>query len=313
MKKLIEMKNSIVIIGLLLLMPVLSWAQQDPQYSLYMFNGLALNPAYAGSSTGTIAGINYRTQWLGMDGAPRTTSANIHSRYGQEKLGTGLFVSNDQIGIFKRNQIRLAQAYHLRMKKFIVGMGIQANYEQMTAGFANAHYNNGTGDVDNAFLADQTFSNLNFGAGLYVYNNKFWFGYSAPALMKQDWSKASLGTMSAYQSFHHFVSGGYVFNYGRKWTYKAQGLIKLHESLTPSIDAGFMAYYGNVVGAGFSNRLNDAWIAMIEFQLGDYARLMYSFDYTSSPLKNYTNGTHELMIKFFLSSNYRGQVSPRLF
>jgi hypothetical protein len=91
------------------------------------------------------------------------------------------------------------------------------------------------------------------------------------------------------------------------------GLVKMHEALTPSIDAGFMAYYGNVVGAGFSNRMNDAWIAMLEFQLGDYARLVYAFDYTSSSLKNYTNGTHELMIKFFLSSNYRGQVSPRLF
>ena len=101
------MKNKFLITLLLIVLFILDVkAQQDPQYSLYMFNGLALNPAYAGSSTGTIAGINYRTQWLGMDGAPRTTSANIHSRYGQEKLGTGLFVSNDQIGIFKRNQIR---------------------------------------------------------------------------------------------------------------------------------------------------------------------------------------------------------------
>jgi type IX secretion system PorP/SprF family membrane protein len=313
MKKMMTMKNSIFILVGLLLAPCLGYAQQDPQYSLYMFNGLALNPAYAGSSTGTIAGINYRTQWLGMEGAPKTATANIHMRYGQEKLGTGLLVSNDQIGLFKRNQMRLAQAYHLRFKKFIIGMGIQANYEQMSAGFANAHYNNGSGDADNAFLANQTFSTINFGAGLYVYNNKFWFGYSAPALMKQEWSKASLGSMSAYQSFHHFLTGGYVFIYGRKWTYKAMGLVKMHESLTPSIDAGFMAYYGNVVGAGFSNRMNDAWIAMLEFQLGDYARLVYAFDYTSSPLKNYTNGTHELMIKFYLSSNYRGQVSPRLF
>jgi type IX secretion system PorP/SprF family membrane protein len=313
MKKMIEMKNSIVIIGLLLLMPMLGWSQQDPQYSLYMFNGLALNPAYAGSTAGIIAGINYRSQWLGVNGAPRTTTANIHGRYGQEKLGTGLFVSNDQIGIFKRNQIRMAQAYHLRLKKLIIGMGIQANYEQMSAGFASAHYNNGSGDVDNAFLADQTYSNLNFGAGLYVYNNKFWLGYSAPSLIRQEWSKTSLGNMSAYQSFHHYCTGGYVFNYGRKWTYKVMGLVKLHDSLTPSVDAGMMAYYGSTVGFGVSNRLNDAWIAMAEFQLGDYARIIYSFDYTSSFLKSYSNGTHELMIKFFLSSNYRGQVSPRLF
>ena len=74
-----------------------------------------------------------------------------------------------------------------------------------------------------------------------------------------------------------------------------------------------MAYYANVFGAGISRRGADAWIGMIEFQIGDIARLMYAYDYTSSPLKNYSSGTHEVMMKIFISNSFRGQVSPRLF
>ena len=96
------------------------WAQQDAQYSLYMYNALNVNPAYAGSTPGMTANMLYRYQWLGIEGAPKTLAANFNTRYGQERLGTGVSIINDRIGLFNRNQIQIAQSYQLRMEKWIL-------------------------------------------------------------------------------------------------------------------------------------------------------------------------------------------------
>jgi type IX secretion system PorP/SprF family membrane protein len=292
-------------------------AQQDPQYSLYMFNGLSINPAYAGSDNGWVANLNYRYQWVGMEGAPRTMTANVSGRYAQDRLGTGLMVMNDQIGIFQRNHFSLSQAYHLRFTKMIASFGLRATYEQMSAGFAGASYsaNQGAGATPDAvFTSNQTYSNMNFGAGFYLHNNKFWVGYSAPSLMKKQWNELSTAaTSGAYRSVQHLISAGYIFNYGKTWSYKTSMMLKKHEATNMMWEAGAMVYYSNVFGAGISRRGTDAWIGMMEFQIGNIARLMYAYDFTSSGLANYNSGTHELMLKFFISNQYRGQVSPRLF
>lgn len=308
------MKKSIWIFIVLLANGV--WAQQDPQYSLYMFNGLNINPAYAGANNGLVSNLHYRYQWVGISGAPKTMSANICGRYAQERLGSGLMVLNDQIGIFKRNQISYSQAYHLRLNKVIASFGLQATYEQMSAGFADAQYSatQGAGATPDAvFGANQTYSNLNFGAGFYLHNNKMWLGYSAPGLMKKQWNQISTATSGSYRTVQQLISAGYIFNYGQTWNYKASTLLKMHDHTNVTWEAGAMVYYSNVVGAGFSRRGSDAWIGMLEFQIGDIARLMYAYDYTSSPIKNYSTGTHELMLKIFISNSFRGQVSPRLF
>jgi type IX secretion system PorP/SprF family membrane protein len=308
------MKKSVWI--LFVMLTVGAFAQQDPQYSLYMFNGLNINPAYAGASNGLVSNLHYRYQWVGISGAPKTMSANISGRYAQEKLGTGLMALSDQIGVFKRNQISLSQAYHLRLNKVIASFGLQATYEQMSAGFADAHYSatQGSGATpDVVFGANQTYSNLNFGAGVYLHNNKMWLGYSAPGLMKKQWNQISTASSGAYRTVQQLVTAGYIFNYGKTWSYKASMLMKMHDNTNLTWESGAMVYYSNVFGAGFSRRGSDAWIGMLEFQIGDIARLMYAYDYTSSPLKNYSSGTHEIMMKIFISNSFRGQVSPRLF
>jgi len=301
------------IISLIVCLHTLSlMAQQDAQYSLYMYNALNVNPAYAGSTPGMTANMLYRYQWVGIEGAPKTLAANFNTRYGQEKLGTGVSIINDRIGLFNRNQIQIAQSYQLRMEKWILSFGLQGHFEQSNANFANAQFSSlGTQDA----LINNNIStfNVNFGAGVYAYNNNFWFGYSMPHILAQKLSKENINNFSSTQTIHQYVTAGYIVKLNDAWQLKPSFLLKMQENVGVQPEFSTIAYYNEKIGAGISYRNKDSFIGIVEMQLGDYARLLYAYDKTTSALSGFTTGSHELMLKFFISNSYRGQVSPRLF
>jgi type IX secretion system PorP/SprF family membrane protein len=287
-------------------------AQQDPMYSLYMFNGLTVNPAYAGSASGTVVNLHSRQQWVGMEGAPKTMSANLSTRYFRDQLGTGLNFYNDRIGVFNRNVLSLSQAYHLRLSKVIVSGGLQVSLEQWRANFSGAN-SSVDGVIDPTFQGNLAQSNLNIGAGVYVYNNRFWVGYSVPHLMKTQWSKTTTALTPAYQTVHQFASAGMVIPFHSRWEFKPSVLAKIQEKSGVNVEADAMVYYNRILGIGGGYRMGSAYIGLVEFQLGKYARLMYAYDRSQGSMEKFTYGSHEFMLKFFLSNNYRGQDSPRMF
>jgi len=305
-----NMKKIIIIISTLC--AIKAMAQQDAQYSLYMYNALNVNPAYAGSTPGMTANLLYRYQWLGIEGAPKTLAANVNMRYGHEKLGTGITVVNDRIGLFNRNQIQLAQSYQLRMEKWILSFGLQGYLEQSSGAFANAQFS-AMGTQDALFSNNISTTTINFGTGIYAYNNNFWIGYSMPHILKQQMSKETVNDFASTQSIHQYVTAGYLWNINPMWQVKPSFLMKMHQDAGIQTEMGAIGYYNKIFGAGISYRNKDSFIGLIEFQLGDYARLLYAYDKTTSALTGFTTGSHEIMLKFFLSNSYRGQVSPRLF
>ncbi len=283
-------------------------AQQDPQYSMHYLNGMAIHPGYAGSLGGVSANVLYRNQWTGLTGAPKTFSANAQMRYFKDQLGTGLIFFNDQIGVFSRNAVNVAQAYHVRLDDLTVSFGLQASFQQFSG---NLTATKPVEAGDQAFAANVSKSILNFGSGVYVYSDQFWFGFSIPYFLKSKWSNG-VESVDPYLTNHMFISGGGVLRAGA-FQFKPSMLVKKSYQSPYSIEAGCTVYAFSKFGLGANYRLNDALEFIGEFQIDDNLRLAYGFERTLSNLQAFNNGTHEIMLRYHFNNGGRAISSPRLF
>ena len=283
-------------------------AQQDPQYSMHYLNGMAIHPGYAGSLGGVSANVLYRNQWTGLTGAPKTFSANAQMRYFKDQLGTGLIFFNDQIGVFSRNAVNVAQAYHVRLDDLTVSFGLQASFQQFSG---NLTATKPVEAGDQAFAANVSKSILNFGSGVYVYSDQFWFGFSIPYFLKSKWSNG-VESVDPYLTNHMFISGVGVLRAGA-FQFKPSMLVKKSYQSPYSIEAGCTVYAFSKFGLGANYRLDDALEFIGEFQIDDNLRLAYGFERTVSNLQAFNNGTHEIMLRYHFNNGGRAISSPRLF
>jgi len=287
--------------------------QQDPQYSMHMLNGMSIHPAYAGSLGGLSANVLYRNQWVGFEGAPKTVSANAQLRYFRDQLGTGVSVFNDKIGVFNRSAFNVAQAYHLRIDQLTVAFGMQASFEQFAARLT---------DVNPVLIGDDKFAGnisksvMNFGAGLFVYSDKFWFGASMPHFLKSKWE--IVDGSNSYLSNHVFISGGGVLGIGVVQV-KPSMMLKKSAVWDKTVNApmqfefGCSVYAMSKFGLGVNYRLGDAIIYLAEFQINDSFKVAYGYDQTTSNLRRYSSGTHEILLRYTFNNGGKAISSPRLF
>lgn len=284
------------------------FAQQDPQYSMHLLNGMSVHPGYAGSLGGISANVLYRNQWSGMEGAPKTISANAQMRYFKDQLGTGIQFFNDKIGLFNRASVSVAQAYHLRLDPLTVSFGLQTSYQQFSGNLADA---NPVEIGDPSFLGNVSKSIFNFGAGVYAYSNKFWFGASMPYFLKSKWSDG-IGTIDPFLANHWFVSGGGVLDVSI-FQIKPSMMIKKSSAAPVAFETGCSVYAFSKFGLGVNYRIKDALMFIGEFQINDNFRLAYGYEHTTSGLRSFNNGTHEILLRYNLNNGGKATSSPRLF
>ncbi len=308
--KLFNMRNTItgwLMIGISAL-SLNVFAQQDPQYSMHLLNGMSVHPGYAGSLGGISANVLYRNQWSGMDGAPKTISANAQMRYFKDQLGTGIQFFNDKIGLFNRASVSVAQAYHLRLDPLTVSFGLQTSYQQFSGNLADA---NPVDIGDPSFLGNVSKSIFNFGAGVYAYSDKFWFGASMPYFLKSKWSDG-VGTIDPFLANHWFVSGGGVLDLSI-FQIKPSMMIKKSSAAPVAFETGCSVYAFSKFGLGVNYRIKDALMFIGEFQINDNFRLAYGYEQTTSGLRTFNNGTHEILLRYNLNNGGKATSSPRLF
>jgi type IX secretion system PorP/SprF family membrane protein len=308
--KLFNMRNTItgwLMIGISAL-SLNVFAQQDPQYSMHLLNGMSVHPGYAGSLGGISANVLYRNQWSGMDGAPKTISANAQMRYFKDQLGTGVQFFNDKIGLFNRASVSVAQAYHLRLDPLTVSFGLQTSYQQFSGNLADA---NPVDIADPSFLGNVSKSIFNFGAGVYAYSDKFWFGASMPYFLKSKWSDG-IGTIDPFLANHWFVSGGGVLDLSI-FQIKPSMMIKKSSAAPLAFETGCSVYAFSKFGLGVNYRIKDALMFIGEFQINDNFRLAYGYEQTTSGLRSFNNGTHEILLRYNLNNGGKATSSPRLF
>ncbi|WP_278022058.1 PorP/SprF family type IX secretion system membrane protein [Flavobacterium ginsengisoli] len=286
-------------------------AQQDPEYTQYMYNTMAVNPAYAGS-TGTIeATLLYRSQWVGMPGAPETQSFSIHSPLRNEKLGLGLSVVNDKIG--PSNELYLdgnfSYSIPLGYEKRLA-FGIKAGTRVLNIDWSKGRYYD-----DDDVLLNQNINNqmkLAVGAGVYYYTQKWYVGFSIPSFIQNDYYDDVKESID-YDRLHYYLMGGYVFDLNPNLKFKPAFLVKAVSGapLTADISANFMIQEKFVIGGAY--RTDDSISILAGFQISPSFYLGYAFDYTVSQLNKYNDGSHEFILRYQFVKNQSKIKSPRFF
>lgn len=289
------------------------FAQQDPHYSMYMFNPLTLNPAYAGSLDQASAIGLFRKQWLNFPGAPQSAAFSFHSPLRNKNVGLGFQFINDQHGIIKTNGFNGIYAYHLKFNNSRLSMAVQAGANNFTANLTSVLLDPNN-EFDPAFAQNISQWDFNAGAGLFWYSDKFFVGASVPHIANNILSANELNNINvARQRTHAFLTGGYVFTLNPVWKLKPSTLIKYAVGAPLQMDINLNAYFLDVVGLGVSYRTQDAIVAMLEVLATKQLRFGYAFDQTISKLRGYTGSSHELLVRYDFGFNKTRTITPRFF
>ncbi len=275
-------------------------AQQLPQYTQYMLNDLAINPAVAGKDNFADIRSNNRYQWVGLTDAPRTYMLTLHSPLKNRHMGLGTHIYTDIVGPTRRVGISLAYAYHIKIaEKTRLSLGLNAGIQQWGIDGHKLHLHD-AGD-DNLLTQYQTKIVPDFGAGLYVHNDKWYLGFSAPQLYQSPIKLYPDGDEKGTLVTHFLVNGAYKFDLGDDFKVEPSFLLKYANPTPLEIDLGARVIYQEQIWLGIGYRHHDAITALIGFMYKNYLMIGYSYDYTTTNLKKYSSGTHELMLGLRLS------------
>jgi len=311
------MKNIIIFISFFFCITSIS-AQQDPEYTHYMYNMSIVNPAYA---TGTPAMLNlgglYRTQWVGAVGAPKTFTFFGHTAI-TDKVEVGLSFVSDDIGdgAKKENNVYADFAYVLNLGgQNKLSLGLKAGFTSMQTNFNGFVLQSGDVATDLAFAENVNVTKPNIGVGAYFFRNNFYVGISAPNLLSSKHIEEKSG-INAYGSedIHTFLTAGYVFQINEKVKLKPAFMTKYVTGAPLSIDFTANILYNNKFEFGAAYRLDDAISALVNMNITPTLRVGYAYDYTLSNLGQFNSGTHEIMLLFDLDLLGKGfDKSPRFF
>ncbi|MBL7934912.1 MAG: type IX secretion system membrane protein PorP/SprF [Bacteroidia bacterium] len=288
------MKNILYITVIVLLVNSLR-AQQLPQYTQYMLNDLAINPAVAGKDNFADMRSNNRYQWIGITDAPRTYMLTLHSPLKNRHMGLGTHIYTDIVGPTRRVGINLAYAYHIKVaEKTRVSLGLSAGIQQWGIDGHKLHLHD-AGD-DNLLVQYQTKIVPDFGAGLYVHNETWHIGFSAPQLYQSPIKLYPSGDGKGTLVTHFLLNGAYKFNINDDFKVEPSFLAKYANPAPVKIDIGARVIYQEQIWLGAGYRHKDAFTALIGFMYKNYLMIGYSYDFTTTNLKRYSTGTHELML-----------------
>lgn len=283
------------------------FGQQDPQYTQYMYNMNVLNPAYAGSKGVTSIGILGRTQWVGVEGAPRTVTLSGHAPMGKA-VGLGMSIIHDEIGPVKEDNVYADFSYTI----FTSDVGRLAFGLKAGVTFLDVRETIMVDDDPDPLNVPIHQTSPNFGAGVYYYTNKFYVGLSAPNFLETEHLEKEGGVVStASEKMHYFATAGYVFDIADNLKLKPSTMLKATDGAPISLDLSLNLLVDERVELGLSHRIDDSISAMVGFQVNNDFRVGYAYDYTTTRFGNFNSGTHEIMLLF--DFNKKNVKSPRFF
>jgi len=294
------------------------WAQQDPQFTHYMYNMSVINPAYATDNEGVInLGGLYRTQWVGAVGAPKTATAFAHSPIAK-RVEMGLSFINDAIGdVVNENNIYVDVAYVIPVSdKNKLSFGVKGGVTLFDTNFNGFKYTDEQFDPTFANNTSKAFPNV--GAGTFFFSENYYLGFSVPNLLTTKHIERNDGIQTTgVEAIHYFFTGGYVFELNPSLKFKPAFMAKGVSGAPLAIDltTNFLINDRFELGAGY--RWDDAVSGLVNFYVTPSLRVGYSYDYTLSNLGRYNSGTHEIFLLFDLDllrlSSKGYDKSPRFF
>ncbi len=311
------MRSNLLFI-IILLSGWLVTAQQDPQYTHYMYNMNVVNPAYATATPATLnLGGLYRTQWVGAVGAPKTMTFFGHSPV-SKKIELGLSLVSDDIGdgAKKENNFYADFAYVLQLNGgHRLSFGIKAGFTSMSTNFNGFKLESGNAATDLAFAQDINFIKPNIGTGIYYFTDSYYIGLSVPNLLASKHIEEQNGiTALGSENIHTFFTGGYVFRLSPDFKLKPAFMMKFSEGSPATYDISVNALYLDRFELGGAYRVNDSFSGLMSIGVTSDIRIGYAYDYTTSNLGKFNSGSHEVFILFDLNLMGKGfDKSPRFF
>ena len=288
---------------------LVSNAQQDAQASMYFFNPLNYNPAYAGTRGSLNLTAVHRSQWVGWEGAPKTQFLSIHAPIVRKRIGLGANLSYDNIGSRSNISAMGNFAYHLQLnsKSLRLSFGASAGINSNQYDFNGLIVNDNT---DIHYLTSNKSVSPNFGAGLYLHSNKGYLGFSLPRLIEKSIDN---NTSKSFLKRHYYLTSGYVFNVNSVTDIKPSILIKYTQNAPITVDFNYSMFFYNKLWIGLMYRMHESVGFNSSFLVKEAFTLGYSFDYPINNLRLNNFGSHEILFSFDLRSKNRAFISPRYF
>ncbi len=292
-------------------------AQQDPQYTQYMYNTQVVNPAYAGSRGSLDFAALYRTQWVGLDGAPKTGTFTVNSPIGAgENMGLGLSIVSEELGPATESNINIDYSYAINVgEEYKLAFGLKAGIDVLDVDFTKLNIFDG-GDVFENNIDNKIQPQI--GAGVYYYSNKFYAGLSVPNFLntkhfdENDIASTNPDVIAA-ERLHYFFITGYVFDLSDNVKFKPALLTKLVSGAPLQADLSANFLFNEKFTLGASYRWSAAFSAMVGFQATPGLYLGMAYDRETTDLQQFNDGSYEFFVRFEIFNKPERILTPRFF
>lgn len=284
-------------------------AQQDALYSQYMFSTFSINPAFAGTKESTSGLLLYRTQWTGIEGAPQSGAFSVHTPFKQKNFALGLNAARESIGPTDNTAAFLTYAYHLNLGAGRLSLGLRGGAYRSSFNANELNYRepdrySGAGTVSNMVPS--------FDFGAYYFTDRFYAGLSATHLTQRELEydlPDGAGFMELQR--HYMATSGYAFQLSPNLIFRPSTLVKYTRAAPFNVDLNASFLIHEFLWLGASYRSDKSLVFISEFNITDYLRAGYSFDYGLNRLQDHHNGSHEIFVGFDLNLKGKKSVSPR--
>jgi len=310
--RIIKTISSVLTIWLLALCSNTVYAQQDSQYTQYMYNTVVINPAYAGNRGVLSLSSFYRTQWIGLEGAPKTISLSLNTPIGTAGVvGLGFSVVQDEIGPAKETFAAADFSYTINTsEKIKLSFGLKGGVTILNVDFSGLNFNPSDPNATNIINRISP----TIGAGLYLHSEDKWYvGLSSPNFLKTNHYDDGNSVSNVTNEAHFYLMAGYVFNLNENLKFKPSALLKAVTGAPIALDLSANFLINQKFTLGGSYRLNAAVSGLVGIQISDSLMFGYAYDYDTTELGNYNSGSHEVFLRIELPTRSRAVVNPRFF
>lgn len=300
--------RKILFITIMLLSSFFGYSQQDAMFTHYMYNTLAVNPAYAGSRDAlTLTGL-HRTQWVGFSDAPVTQTITAHTPL-FAGLGMGASIVNDHIGPLNNSSYYLDISYSIAFEKSYLSFGLKGGINSVNLDWNSLQ----TQTPDDPLFNGGEYKEMkpNFGAGIYYHSDKYYLGLSAPKLLENTDNTA--GVVEALR--HYFFIAGAVFDLSESVKFKPTSFVKVVPAAPVELDVTASLIFFDMFSAGLMYRTGDAFGILAGVNVTKQLMLGYSYDWSMvNKTGSYNSGSHEIMLRYdFFFVSPKKIKSPRNF
>ncbi|MGZ3900677.1 MAG: PorP/SprF family type IX secretion system membrane protein [Bacteroidia bacterium] len=284
-------------IWLFSVLTVCTFAQQLPQYTQYMLNEMAINPAVAGKDDYADVRSNNRYQWVGITDAPRTYMLTLNGPIKAKNMGVGMQLYTDIVGPTRRTGLTFAYAYHIKLNKKDARLSLGLNAGILQWGIDGSKLVLHDEGDQSLITTYQTTYVPDLGAGIYFHKkDKYYLGLSVPQMYQSPIGLYSGVPQKSRLASHFNLNGAYKFELGEDFKIEPSFLAKYASPAPVKVDVGLRLIYKEQIWIGGAYRSNDAFTALIGYMFKNYLMVGYSYDYTTTNIRKYSTGTHEIML-----------------